>query len=184
MHKILAGLHQDHINLAHLLGLLEEQVKHLAAGDDANLSLILDIADYIGRYSDYVHHPKEDKVYEVLTQCTAEGADTVTTLLTQHHQLPQDTLSFQALIQGVLYDDAIVLRDDLVSKINTFIRAQKQHMDLEEGIVFPLINANLKPKQWSALEDIILNDDDPLFGAKVLERYEQLYAVLNARVSA
>ena len=184
MHKILADLHQDHINLATLLGLLEEQVQYLAQGDDANLWLILDIADYIGRYSDYVHHPKEDRVYEILAQCTAEGADTLTTLLSQHHQLPNDTLTFQALIKGVLYDDAIVLRDDLVTQINDFIATQKQHMNLEEGIVFPLAHTHLKPDQWQALEKSILNAEDPLFGAKILERYEQLYAVLSEKIAA
>ncbi|MBK8454629.1 MAG: hemerythrin domain-containing protein [Thiofilum sp.] len=184
MHKILADLHQDHINLATLLGLLEEQVHYLAEGDDANLWLILDIADYIERYSDYVHHPKEDRVYAVLAECTSENADTLTELLAQHHQLPNDTLTFQALIKGVLYDDAIVLRDGLVAKINEFIAAQKQHMNLEEGIIFPLIQKHLKPNHWNALENSLLNAEDPLFGAKVMERYEQLYAVVSEKMAA
>lgn len=184
MHKILADLHQDHINLATLLTLLEEQVKYLAEGYDANLWLILDVADYIGRYSDYVHHPKEDKVYESLSQCTAEGSEAVTKLLAQHHQLPKDTLDFQALIKGALYDDAIVLRDDLVAQINEFIEAQKHHMNLEEGVVFPLVHKHLQANHWQALEKSILNDEDPLFGAKVVERYEQLYAVLSDKMAA
>lgn len=33
---------------------------------------VTDIADYIGRYSDHIHHPQEDKVYETLAQCTSE----------------------------------------------------------------------------------------------------------------
>lgn len=184
MHKILAGLHKDHVNLALLLDLLEEQVQLLEAGDDANLWLIIDIADYMARYSDNVHHPKEDKVYEVLSRCTHESSDAVKSLLEQHHQLPKDTLAFHELISGALYSGAIVLRADLVAQINEFIAKQKAHMNLEESTIFPLATKALKASDWAALEKSLLDKEDPLFGAKVTDRYEQLYAVISDKLAA
>ncbi|MEN9433661.1 MAG: hypothetical protein RLZZ422_1250 [Pseudomonadota bacterium] len=184
MHKILAGLHKDHINLAVLLDLLEEQVKLLEDGEDANLWLITDIADYIGRYSDHIHHPQEDKVYETLAQCTSECQEALDQLVAQHHQLPKDTLAFQELINGVLYSGAIVLRSDLVSQINEFIETQKTHINLEESTIFPLITKTLSAADWAALEKSLMSAEDPLFGAKVVERYEQLYAVLSDKLAA
>ena len=179
MHKIMTELHQDHINLARLLTLLDEQVAILAAGDDADLLLINDVADYIRRYSDQIHHPKEDEVYKVFRSYSTEANDVVEALLLEHQSLPNVTLDFQKLLDGVINGDAIISRQELQDKIAQFIALEKAHINTEEAGLFPLINSTLQTEHWVLVESDILDHTDPLFGAQVVERYKTLYQLLN-----
>lgn len=179
MHKIMTELHQDHINLARLLSLLDEQVAILAAGDDADLFLINDVADYIRRYSDQIHHPKEDEVYKVFRTCSDTASDLVETLLVEHQSLPNATLEFQKLLDGVINGDAIISRQELQDQIAQFIALEKAHINTEEAGLFPLINSTLQADHWAQVESDMLEHTDPLFGAQVLDRYKALYQLLN-----
>ncbi|MEN9503542.1 MAG: hypothetical protein RI964_2827 [Pseudomonadota bacterium] len=180
MHKIMTELHQDHVNLARLLTLLDQQVDILAAGDEADLLLITDIADYIRRYSDQIHHPKEDEVYKVFCDHSDAAANVVAALLTEHQHLPNATLEFQKLIDGVINGDAIISRQDLQDKIVQFIALEKAHINTEEASLFPLINNTLQADHWARVESDMLEHTDPLFGAKVLERYQTLYQLISS----
>jgi hemerythrin-like domain-containing protein len=183
MHTLLHELHKDHINLASLLNILTAQVDVLAAGDDADLWLMAEIADYIGRYADAVHHPREDHIYQVLAGYEAAN-ETLTTLLAQHQTLPTITRDFKNLLKQVLNDTAIISLSELASNIRDFIAIQKAHIDLEEATIFPLIQTTLTAKDWLAIEQSLQAVVDPLFGVKALGRYDNIYNVLYVKAAA
>lgn len=180
MHHIMTELHQDHINLARLLQLLQQQVTLLADGEDADLPLMSDIADYIRRYSDGVHHPKEDEIYKVLRLHEGAAGLAIDELLTEHQRLPDVTEEFQQLLDGVLNGDAIISRQGLQDKITAFIEHQYDHMNLEEAEVFPLIHNVLQAADWTVVEGNIEVAHDPLFGTHVADRYQTLYQYVSA----
>lgn len=179
MHKIMTALHQDHVNLAKLLQLLKEQVDMLAAGEDADLLLMNDIADYIRRYADHVHHPKEDIIYRVFRAQTAEGESIAASLSDEHQELPSVTLDFQRLLDGLVNDSLILSRQDLQEKITAFIQAQTEHLNTEEAQLFPLINDTLQDADWESVEKEIEEHADPLFGSHILDRYRNLHKLMN-----
>lgn len=184
MHKLMTELHQDHVNLAKLLKLLEQQVETLAAGEDADLILMADIADYIRRYADQIHHPKEDEIYRVFQARSAEAEGVVTTLLDEHQHLPNVTLEFQRLLDGLINDSLILTRQELQDKITAFIEAQTEHLNTEEANLFPLINNTLQDADWAEVEQGMQEHIDPLFGSHILDRYRSLHTLMKERLRA
>lgn len=175
MHKIMTDLHQDHVNLAKLLKLLEQQVELLSSGEAADLLLMTDIADYIRRYSDQIHHPKEDTIYRVFSTRSAEAEAVVEALLAEHQNLPATTREFQGLLDNVINDSAILSRQELQDKIVAFIAAQKAHLNIEETELFPLINSTLQADDWAEVVQSIEEHSDPLFGNQLMACYHNLH---------
>lgn len=178
MHKIMTDLHQDHVNLAKLLKLLEQQAGLLATGGDADLLLMTDIADYIRRYSDQIHHPKEDAIYRVFSARSDAAEAVVGALLAEHQDLPATTREFQGLLDNVINDSAILSRQELQDKITAFIDAQRAHLNTEEAELFPLINSTLDAADWGAVEQSVEEHSDPLFGHQLMERYRNVHRLV------
>ncbi|HPE61766.1 MAG: hemerythrin domain-containing protein [Thiothrix sp.] len=166
MHTILAQLHQDHINLDRLLKRLEQETQVLMAGGAPDLHLMIEITDYIHEYSDRVHHPRENRVYARLENYDNDQAirQELATLYQQHNDLPGLTGSFMHTLDHALHLDMAASRDQLGREIQAFIEAQRGHMNLEEGRVFPLIDHTLTQQDWDLLEVEDMTDADPLFG--------------------
>lgn len=179
MHRILSNLHQDHIHLDRLLSVLEEQTDKIALGYDADIMLMIDIADYIQHYSDLSHHPKEDSVYRVFKKRSQHDAEMIDSLLDEHQSLPAVTIEFKSLLESIVNAERMVNRDDLATMVNDFIAQQKTHMDREETIVFPMIDDALTDDDWSDIERDVKETSDPLFGAEVKECYEKLAQWVN-----
>lgn len=176
MHHIMAELHQDHIHLARLLTILEQQSQRFnSEDDDPDLLLMMDIADYIHSYPDLVHHPKEDLIYNAFAQQSDQAKDVVDSLLSQHHAMPTATTDFQDMLHNVANGASIIDKATLKSSVDTFIALQKAHMNIEEEQLFPLINETLSDQDWLALEQNLSDAKDPLFGDKILDHYQNLY---------
>lgn len=176
MHKIMAELHQDHIHLARLLTILEQQSQRFTSMDEEpDLLLMMDIAEYIHNYPDLVHHPKENQVYAVFARQSDQAKDVLETLLHQHDSMPSTTTDFQEMLRNAAHGGSIIDKQTLKSRLDEFIRLQKIHMDLEEEKLFPLINEVLSDQDWAALEQGISDAKDPLFGDKILDHYQKLY---------
>jgi hemerythrin-like domain-containing protein len=158
--------------------MLERYVNELMNDGDPDLTMMVDIAEYIRTYSDLFHHPKEDKVYEVFKKRTKKAADIVDSLLDDHQHIPGVTLDFQQLLTGAINGSSVVSRDDLSKKITHFIDIQRTHLNTEEKKLFPLINKMLKESDWAELEALVQNKSDPLFGTNVEETYECLYQTI------
>lgn len=176
MHQIMAELHQDHIHLARLLTILEQQSQRFnSEDDDPDLFLMMDIAEYIHNYPDLVHHPKEDLIYNAFAKQSEEAKDIVNSLLLQHNAMPSATTDFQDMLHNVANNSGIVDKATLKSSLDVFIALQKSHMDIEERELFPLINETLSDQDWAMLEQNISDAKDPLFGDKILDHYQNLY---------
>ena len=102
MHKIMKGLQKDHHNLAKVLKIMELQLEHIADGDDSALALMLDASNYIQSYPDVIHHPKENKVFEVFKSRSKEEADALDTLTQQHKDMPDTTVKFKEMLDAAI----------------------------------------------------------------------------------
>ncbi len=181
MHKIMKGLQKDHHNLAKVLKIMELQLEHIADGDDSALALMLDASNYIQSYPDVIHHPKENKVFEVFKSRSKEEADALDTLTQQHKDMPDTTVKFKEMLDAAINGLGFISREDLVKKIQDYLELEKEHMNLEESVVFPLINETLEDKDWKMLEELIEADSDPMFSNKVEEDFENLYQFIKVQ---
>ncbi|KAG1694650.1 hypothetical protein GQR58_006653 [Nymphon striatum] len=153
MHKIMKGLQKDHQNLAQVLEIMELQLERIAEGDDSALALMFDASSYIQNYPDMIHHPKENKIFEVFKYRSNEEAE------------------------------SLEIREELVKNIQDYIELEWEHMNLEESVVFPLIDKTLEDKDWKLLEELIEADADPLFSDKIEDTFKTLYQSINAQAA-
>ena len=65
---IVAMLHSEHRYMHALLDILEQQVEKLQPGRIADYPLMLDVVDYLSRYPDQYHHPREDLLFASLAR--------------------------------------------------------------------------------------------------------------------
>lgn len=175
MTEILNQLVEDHKHLDRVLDVFDYQLYLLAEGKDPDLEILLDCTEYIQHYSDLVHHPKEDQLFAHFSQLNDKHSEIIDTLTTQHKKLPSLTVELHMLLDGALNGAIFVSKDELHQKIQKFSEAQKNHMKLENQMIFPLIKETFGDEDWKALEENIISKEDPLFGMNLERQYQNLY---------
>jgi hemerythrin-like domain-containing protein len=179
MHPLLERLHQDHINLNRLLGLLERETLLLERGANPDYYLMLDMLDYMRRYPDEVHHPCEDVIFEAYLERFREGAEIIEHLRSEHQVLVEDTQELRYCVERIV-QGSICSREDFQTALAGYLARQREHLNREEAEVFRLIDAALGAEDWHRLEPLLPASTDPLFGGPVAERFASLYSHLLA----
>ena len=174
MKNVIDQLHADHINIAKVIDVLKQQYEEMSGGGSPDFTLMLDILDYIHSYPDYIHHPKENVVFKVYLERHDELQDTIAHLLKEHQEMGEKTRDLYDDIDGIL-NDSMVDKQVLENKIAGFIKQQMQHMDTEEGKVFPTLRETLTKNDFELIESELPSKEDPLFGEVVQKRFEALY---------
>ena len=179
MHTIMAELHKDHIHLGKVFNILDQQVELLSTGGHPDYYLMADITHYIQHYPDLIHHPKEDRVYEIYKQRSQKAADIVNQLQEDHKTLPSATIQLHDLLESAANSVVLVSRKEIQNEVQNFLEIERQHMNLEEEILFPLIIKTLTEDDWKSLEKTIAEETaekiDPLFRGSIEGGYENLY---------
>ena len=171
-------LHKEHVHLEKVFNILDQQVERISTDDTPDYYLIMDITNYIQHYPDLIHHPKEDRIYDIFMHRIkkSETKELVKQLQKDHQTLPTETIKLQKLLEKVIHSVVLVSREEIQNQINLFLEAQRKHMNLEEEQLFPLIKETLTEEDWQHLEETKQQQIDPLFGDSIDgNRYEKLY---------
>jgi len=75
--------------------------------------------------------------------------------------------------------DSPVPRGRMVSIIADYLLMQWDHLNLEESSVLELLHQELTPVDWARIEATMPLSNDPLFGNKVLQRFENILEQLS-----
>lgn len=166
-------IRREHSYMVRLLSFLCHKLERVKNEQSINYNLLKEIVDYLATHSEQVHHPKEDILYRYYL--AHYGDEQVVANLEQEHQILADvTHQFLELMEMVL-KDAVVPQDVLIDQLSTFLQAQRQHLDLEEKVIFPLINQAFNMSDWQSVEaQWQTNEDDPVFGETIAESYTHL----------
>lgn len=173
MTDIIAALREEHAHIGQLLDILERQIAIFDRGEVPDYDIVEGVVDYFQSYPDLYHHPKEDLVYQRLQERDPEAAATVGDLRQEHDDLAARTREFAEAIRAVL-DDAQVPRESFGQWAHRFIDFQRRHMTHEERTLLPLARAALTSDDWAEIEARCRDQEDPLFGSEVGDRYEAL----------
>jgi hemerythrin-like domain-containing protein len=174
MSPLLEELHQDHVHMARLLGLLSAQLDLIHDAGSPDYELMLNIVEYNEEYPDRIHHPKEDVIYRAYLEKSDEDRDIIEALLEEHVRLIQETCDFHQTLTLVM-QGAVMSRDEIEREARTYIQHQREHLNTEEVRVFPLIDRTLDQADWRRITKQAKKARDPLFGSQVSERYRALY---------
>lgn len=166
-------IRREHGYMARLLAILRSKLQLLKDEQPINYSLVKEIVDYLATHSETVHHPKEDIIYRYYMEHYGEN-ESVEDLEQDHVRLAEQTHAFVDVVEMIL-QDAVVPQDVFIEKMDSFITAQRRHMELEEQSILPLISRTFSVEDWQNVEaQWNQNEDDPVFGETIADRFTQL----------
>jgi hemerythrin-like domain-containing protein len=173
-------LHQEHINISRLLDVLRDKLAALRSEQQVRFDLLKNVLCYLSEVSDTRHHPREDLIYDYYVSYRCDDPVSVTSMLKDQHKLIVSSGEKLRELVDMILMDAVIPLDDVAIALENFVVLQQQHLDYEEGTVFPLLQRSLTEDDWRHLEQnwLYMTEDDPLFGRQVAERYQDLAAQL------
>lgn len=177
MSEVIRQLHQDHANLARLLGILESELDNVHAWKPADFETMRDLMHYMAHYPDKFHHPREDLIFQRVVQLDPGTAETIDHLVEEHRILAEKG---GRLLQSLSFvvDGELVRRDELEAAGRDYVATLRAHIGREEGAVLPLAEKLLSTEDWSAIDAAADRQDDPLFGKILADDYKNLYAYI------
>ena len=183
MAHVLDDLHEDHKNIARVLALLNHELETLAEVHSPDYELVEDIMRYVTGYPDTHHHPTEDIVFQHLKDRAPETADAIAEILEQHHRLIDNGTRFLKAIEAVEHE-AMIQRTELLALGRAYAELLKEHMDTEEGHLFPAAKAKLTASDWEMIGVEVEARPDPLFGASLQTEFRRLLQRINDHAPA
>jgi hemerythrin-like domain-containing protein len=173
MSEVIHVIQKEHANMAALVKALEKQLTDFERGITPDYDVIRGVLNYFLSFPDIYHHPKEDLVFQRLREVAPDRAADLGDLRRDHEELDGRTREFAEGITAVL-DEAQVPREAVLRWGKAFIELQREHMMMEESRFLPLAEESLSDDDWKALEAVMTNQEDPLFGENVGEQFETL----------
>ncbi|KXF79642.1 hemerythrin domain-containing protein [Enterovibrio coralii] len=176
---LVASIHKDHNNISKLLKLLTQKLTAIKSEKPVNYSLIRDAVLYLQEHAEKYHHPKEDLIYHFYID-KYKDAEAVARLDAEHDSLASLTAEFADTVDMILMD-AVIPLDLFAEKLNRFVVSQREHLELEERDILPLIEKQLSTEDWAYLQSQWDDElSDPLFGDTVSDKFVELAAALKA----
>lgn len=179
MNPLIEELHQDHLNLAKILKLLENNLTEVESGEPVDLDMLYEIVEYVEVYPDQFHHPREDCMFTVYRDNHGKHLDLIEQLLNEHKLITGCTQELRQHLQQ-WRQDSPVPRDTIVNLISNYLSLQWNHLNLEENEIFVLLDSDLKTSDWERIASLNPVGGDPLFGRLPRQRFHYLFDFLNA----
>jgi hemerythrin-like domain-containing protein len=160
MSYVIEVLRQEHCNIENLLGVLERELSVFDRGDRPNYEVVLAVIDYFKDYPDSCHHPKEDLIFEKLKARDPVATASIGDLEAEHREGARRLRRAAQAVERVLSDQDL-RRQSVADIIRDFISHERQHMAMEERVVFPAALDALRPTDWADIALKLGDRDDP-----------------------
>ncbi len=142
---MLARLLVEHDHLLKSLNFLEMEFLDLCRGGTPDYALLRSILEYIQEYPEQVHHPLEDRIFSILLERIDE-TELIQELTAQHAELEIETRKLSESLK--LLEKGAISMEETKKQLSTFLIKQRQHLYIEEEIVYPLIESALTIEDW------------------------------------
>ncbi len=172
MHETLQKLYRDHANFFKLMDLLESELNAMESDGKETGPLLLELVNYTRNYSDAIHHPIEDHLYQLILSRTDAGREEMEQLLGHHQVIMQMTRELRQALEG----DAAAA--EVINAGRDFLDHQRSHMKFEEEKAFPLLRDTLEAADFEYASGALPADEDPLDTPLTREEYPRLCAAL------
>lgn len=180
--EIMVALNNEHRHIASLLEALAEQSDNLLPGRKPDYALMRDIARYMANFPDEYHHPREDLLFARLVARDAGSRDAVEQLLEGHQEIYRRSRELLDALTPIVDQGAESDDRNLKYLCDRYIGYYWDHINMEEGQVFPRATAKLRQEDWFAVNSEAKYVDDPLFGDRVRKEYQRLSKYLSTRM--
>jgi hemerythrin-like domain-containing protein len=158
---MLDTIRDEHLSMARLLDLLEQQIELFEDGQPADYLLMNEIIEYFLTFPDLFHHPKENLILAKLRQRNPELARNVSDLDAQHSDISAELHRFAHVLANLLLEVEMP-RDSFAKLARAFIERERKHMSEEEAVFFPAARAALTEEDWDGIAAMSQAARDPL----------------------
>jgi hemerythrin-like domain-containing protein len=173
MTYVIEILRQEHRNIEKLLRVLERELSVFDRGERPDYEVVLAVIDYFKDYPESCHHPKEDMIFERLKERDAATAATIGNLEAEHQEGARRLRRVAETVEAVLNDQDF-LRHTASDTMRDFIHHERQHMAMEERLLFPAALNALRPADWAEIALELADRHDPLSPLSVEGRFNTL----------
>src|SRR5271169_4565342 len=173
MIEIIEVLQQEHRNIEKLLRVLEEELSVFNYGGHPNYEIVLSVIDYFRDYPDSCHHPKEDIIIEKFKARDPVAAESIGNLAAEHRDGAKRLRRVAEAVESVLNDQNL-LRQTVDDVIRNFIDHERQHIAMEERVVFPAVVNALRPEDWAEIALKLADRYGSLSGPDFEEKFSTL----------
>jgi len=174
---LLDRLLNDHHNLKRVLTVLEQEIakydsENTDDEDTPDLSLIMDIMEYMHSYPEFFHHPLEEVAFDYLEAQNLAAPSKTSVIRSDHDQLEREGDELRSLMRKINFGQPVPL-DRLHQAFEDYSWHMREHMRKEEELVFPLFE-RLDDASNQSILDNIQHRHDPLFDEYKQEQYDTL----------
>ncbi len=182
MTRLYQQLREDHRNLVRVLNVLERQValydtREEHSSDTPDISLMLDIMDYIQHYPDRFHHPLEEASFDYLISHGQGNEAAMEAIRTEHEALALSASKLRTLLNSIRLGEPVALTQ-LHDALNNFHNMQIAHLKYEEKTVFKDIEA-LDDNASTHILEQVQHRTDPLFVQAATQQFSELIRELD-----
>lgn len=180
---VITALDRDHANIAKLLEILESEILAIEVGKTPDYYMLKKIMRYMTQYPDEFHHPKEDRIFARLATRRPEIRADIEEISKEHATIGSAGQKLNGLLRSSDID-SVNVREALAAAGLDYVRTLREHMLMEEGIFFPLAMEALTKEDWQQIDESIESATDPLFGEKISDEFQKLYALIIDRTES
>jgi hemerythrin-like domain-containing protein len=177
----MVALNKEHRQLASLLDALSQQSDQLLPGRDPDHGLMRDIVRYMADFPDEHHHPREELLFERLVRRDAGSVEIVRGLEAGHAEIYRRSRELLDELERIVSRGTSADARRLKYLCDRYIGFYREHINTEEGRLFPRATEKLRQNDWAAINVGSASVDDPLFGARVRREYRRLSQYLAIR---
>jgi hemerythrin-like domain-containing protein len=171
---LMKALRAEHGHMATVMQLFTEQLTAIESGELVDTHVVYEIMDYMVTWPDRFHHPREDLIYGRVAEIDGKAMDEVDTLQRDHDHT--GNRGREVLKEVERWRLGEISGTALVKTGRDYVDHIYEHMNVEEKLVFPHIEAVLTLQDWRELaEDDQLEAVSPsVFGPQVQREFRNM----------
>ncbi len=176
MHRALHIIRDEHRSLAAVLHALRHVTDEYAVnGTRPDFKLLWAMVDYIERFPERLHHPKEDAyLYRLLRLRAPEARATLDALSAEHVEGAGKIARLREVLDHL--EAGRVNTRDFADLARDYADFHWRHMRVEEDAVLPLAERALTPPDWVEINAAFEANDDPLSGVDTKSSFDTLFS--------
>ncbi|MDT7527769.1 hemerythrin domain-containing protein [Sphingopyxis sp. SE2] len=178
---ILGVFLSEHEHVRLMLGVFEEELAEFGDARNADYEVLGGCIAYCRDFLDQWHHPREDRLLELISRRDYGVGSSLQALSNQHQDLGRRTAELTHIFHDICNCGGVYLREDLVETGRRLSSSYRQHLDWEERFLFPAATTVLTDEDWQELASRTSGEADPLSAEPVDRQYRMLFAALADR---
>lgn len=171
---LMKALRAEHRHMATVMQLFTQQLDAIEAGELVDTHVLYEVMDYMVTWPDRFHHPREDLIYARVAELDGVAADEVDTLQRDHDNTAKNG---QRMLRDIeRWRGGEITGPALIKAGRTYVEHIYEHMNVEEKVVFPHIEATLTTQDWRELaeDDRLAAVSLPVFGPKIQREFRNM----------